>query len=86
MYLIGHRHAEPGTTESLSATRVGTELGSIYPCGLVKIEDGVHTVDVDAPLLWESRLVEEYNERAKWIAGVTCVRVHIRPSSIYGLG
>jgi hypothetical protein len=59
-------------------------LGSTYPCGLVKIEDGVLTAD--APLLRENRLVEEYNERAKKIAGVTRVRVHILPSSIYGLG
>jgi hypothetical protein len=68
------------------AARVETELRPVYPCEVVKADDGVFTVDVEAPLLWEERLVEEYDAVAKEIPGVKGVRVHILPSSIHGQG
>jgi hypothetical protein len=68
------------------AAQVETVLRAIYPCEVVKIDDGVVTVDVEAPLLQEARLVELYNSAAKDIEGVKEVRVHILPSSVWGLG
>jgi hypothetical protein len=72
--------------ERTLAVTVETKLSEIYPCRVAKVEDGLCTVDVDAPLLQEARLVEVYNHAAKEIAGVEAVRVHILPSSIWGLG
>jgi PAS domain-containing protein len=77
---------DPHLSELRLAALAETEMRSIYPCEVVKVEDGVLTVDVDAPLLWEDGLVEQYNERARRIAGVKSVRVRILPSSVYGLG
>jgi hypothetical protein len=68
------------------AAQVETALRGIYPCEVVKVEDGVITVDVEAPLLQEARLVEVYNRTARQIEGVKAVRVHILPSSTWGLG
>jgi hypothetical protein len=74
------------TDELTWAAQVESTLRSIYPCEVVKVEEGVFTVDVEAPLLQEARLVEVYNAAAKKIAGVKAVRVHILPSNIWGLG
>ena len=74
------------TDELTWAAQVESTLRAIYPCEVVKVEDGVFTVDVEAPLLQEARLVEGYNQAAKEIAGVKAVRVHILSSSIWGLG
>jgi hypothetical protein len=68
------------------AARVETELRAVYPCEVVQVDDGVIIVDVEAPLLWEHRLVEDYNGVAEKIPGVKGVRVHILPSSMYGQG
>ena len=68
------------------AAQVESTLRAIYPCEVVKVEDGIFTVDVEAPLLWEDRLVEEYNAAAKQITGVKAVRVHLASSEIWGLG
>ncbi len=68
------------------AAEVETRLRKVYPCEVVAFEDGVVTVDVEAPLLHEDRLVEEFNREARTIAGVTRVLVHIVPDTIYGLG
>ena len=68
------------------AAMVETKLSEIYPCRVAKAEEGIFTVDVEAALLQETRLVEEYNQAAKEIAGVQSVRVHILASSIWGLG
>lgn len=68
------------------AAQVETRLRSVYPCEVVAFDDGVVTVDVEAPLLHEERLVEEFNKEAGTIAGVTKVLVHIVPDSIFGLG
>lgn len=68
------------------AAQVETRLRSVYPCEVVAFHDGVVTVDVEAPLLQEARLVEEFNREAGTIAGVKRVQVHIVPESIYGLG
>ena len=76
---------ESAAERTLAAT-VETKLNEIYPCRVAKAEDGVFTVDVEAPLIQEGRLVEEYNRAAKEIAGVEGVRVHILPSSIWGWG
>jgi hypothetical protein len=68
------------------AAQVETKLRAIYPCEVVRVEEGVFIVDVEAPLLHEDRLVEEYNAAAKEIPGVKGVRVHLLPSNIWGLG
>jgi hypothetical protein len=72
--------------ELLLAARVETELRAVFPCEVVRADDGVFTVDVDAPLLWEDRLVKEYNAVAKGIPGVKRIRVHILASRMYGQG
>ncbi|MEJ2717606.1 MAG: hypothetical protein P8182_10770 [Deltaproteobacteria bacterium] len=72
--------------EQTLAVTVETRLNEIYPCRVAKAEDGLFTVDVEAPLIQEGRLVEEYNRVAKEMAGVKGVRVHILPSSIWGWG
>ena len=43
---------------------VETDLRSVYPCAVVKDEDCVYTIDVEASLLGEDRLVEQYNDSA----------------------
>jgi hypothetical protein len=68
------------------AAMVEAKLSEIYPCRVAKVEEGLFTVDVEAALLQEARLVEEYNLAAREISGVRGVRVHILPSSIWGLG
>ena len=68
------------------AARVETELRAVFPCEVVQFDDGVFTVDVEAPLFWEDRLVEEYNAVAREIPGVKGIRVHILASSMYGQG
>jgi hypothetical protein len=68
------------------ARRVETELRKVYPCEVVKIEEGVVTVDVEAPLLWEARLTNKFNRIARNIVGVKAIRVHIVPGSIHGMG
>ncbi len=68
------------------AAQVESKLRAIYPCEVVELHDGVVTVDVEAPLLQESRLVEEFTRAVKGISGIREVRVHILPDSIYGLG
>jgi hypothetical protein len=68
------------------AAQVETRLRSVYPCEVVAFDNGVVTVDVEAPLVYEARLVEEFNKEAETIAGVTKVLVHIVPESIFGLG
>ena len=72
--------------ELVWAAQVETELRAVYPCEVVMLHDGIVTVDVEAPLLQEARLVEEFNIAARKIYGVKEVRVHILPSNIYGLG
>ncbi|MEJ2717007.1 MAG: hypothetical protein P8182_07685 [Deltaproteobacteria bacterium] len=78
--------SEQEVNELVFAAQVETELRSVYPCEVVMLHDGIVTVDVDAPLLQEARLVEEFNRAAEKISGVKEVRVHILPTSIYGLG
>ncbi|MEJ2718016.1 MAG: hypothetical protein P8182_12910 [Deltaproteobacteria bacterium] len=68
------------------AKHIETELRSVCPCRVVSVEDRVFTVDVDAPLLWEGRLVEECSAVAEKTRGVRGIRVHIRASGIHGLG
>ncbi|MEJ2717607.1 MAG: hypothetical protein P8182_10775 [Deltaproteobacteria bacterium] len=68
------------------AASVETELRAVFPCEVVQVDDGVFLVDVEAPLLWEDRLVEDYNAVAEKIPGVRGVRIHILPSSIHGQG
>ena len=68
------------------AAQVESKLRKVYPCEVVAYHDGEVTVDVEAPLLLEARLVEEYNREAKTIPGVKNVRVHIVPENIFGLG
>jgi hypothetical protein len=68
------------------AARVEAELGAVYPCEIVKVEDKVFTVEVEAPLLWEAQLVEKYNAVSKRIPGLRGIRVHILSSGIYGIG
>ena len=68
------------------AARVETELRPVYPCEVVKADDGVFTVDVEAPLLWEAQLVENYNAVGRRIPGLNGIRVHILASGIHGLG
>ncbi len=68
------------------AALVETKLREVYPCEVVGLHDGVVTVDVEAPLLQEQRLVEEFTRVAKGISGIKEVRVHILPNSMYGLG
>ncbi len=72
--------------EAAVASRLRTTLCKIYPCEVAKVEDGVFTVDVEAALLQEDRLVEEYNAAAMGIAGVKALRVHLLSSNIWGLG
>ena len=72
--------------ELVLARRVETELRKVYPCEVTRIEEGVVTVDVEAPLLWEARLSEEFNRLAKNIVGVKAIRVHTVPGSIHGMG
>lgn len=66
-----------GHDELRLAAKVETELRAIYPCEVVKCENGVFVVDVDAPLLWESRLCKEYNRAVRQIPGVKGIKVHI---------
>ena len=68
------------------AAQVEAELGAVYPCQIVKVEDKVFTIDVEAPLLWEMRLVEKYDAVSKRIPGLRGIRVHILPSGIHGMG
>ena len=77
---------EQEVNELVWAAQVETELRSVYPCEVVMFHDGIVTVDVEAPLLQEARLVEEFNIAARKIYGVKEVRVHILPTNIYGLG
>jgi hypothetical protein len=72
--------------ELVLARRVESELRKVYPCEVTKIEDGVVTVDVEAPLLWEARLSDEFNSLAKNIVGVKAIRVHVVPDGIHGMG
>lgn len=73
-------------TELSLAAHVETELSVVYPCEVVKVEDRVFTVDVEAPLLWEAQLVEKYDAVSKRIPGLRGIRVHILASSIHGMG
>ncbi len=68
------------------AAHVETKLRSIYPCEVVKVENNVFTVDVEAPLLWEATLAEKYNSAVKNMPAVKGIRVHILPSGLHGLG
>jgi len=68
------------------AAQIESKLRAVYPCEVVELHDGVVTVDVEAPLLQECRLVEEFSRVAKRISSIKEVRVHILPESIYGLG
>jgi hypothetical protein len=81
------------TTESpevikdlILAARVEAKLVKIYPCVSVTCEDGIITADVEAPLLWEDRLIEEFRKAGKSVSGVKDVRVHILPDGMRGLG
>ena len=65
---------------------VETRLRAIYPCEVTRVRDGIFTVGTEAPLLWEARLVKEYNDAVKTMHGVKGISVHIAPSSLYGLG
>ncbi len=78
--------ADEATDELRLAALVETTLRAIYPCEVVKVEGGVFTVDVEAPLLQEPLLVEEYNRAVDKISGVNGVRVHLLSSNIWGLG
>ncbi len=78
--------SDEATDELRLAALVETTLRAIYPCEVVKVEDGIFTVDVEAPLLQEARLVEEYNRAIESISGVKGVRVHLLSSNIWGLG
>ncbi|MFC1834232.1 hypothetical protein ACFL2Q_05800, partial [Thermodesulfobacteriota bacterium] len=66
--------------------RLESALRAVFPCEVVKAKKGVFTVDVEAPLLWESRLAEDFNRVGKELPGVTRVLVHIVASSMHGLG
>jgi len=77
--------ADQATDELRLAALVETTLRAIYPCEVVKVEDGIFTVDVEAPLLQEARLVEEYNAAVEKIPEVKAVRVHLLSSNIWGL-
>ena len=78
---------EGDVNQLVLASQVEAKLRrDVYPCDVVKYEDGFFTVDVEAPLLWEGNLVEKYNRAVEGMAGVNGIRVHIRPESIYGLG
>ncbi|MDQ7781420.1 MAG: hypothetical protein RDU20_00980 [Desulfomonilaceae bacterium] len=77
---------DKATDELKLAALVETTLRAIYPCEVVRVEDGIFTVDVEAPLLQEARLVEEYNRAVGKMPGVKAVRVHLAPSNIWGLG
>lgn len=68
------------------AARVEAALREIYPCEVVNVEDSVATVDVEAPLLWEPRLVEEFNAIGASIPGLRGLRIHLLPAGIHGLG
>lgn len=74
------------TNELSLAAEVETKLRAIYPCEVVRVDHGVVTVDVEAPLLQEAHLVELYNRAALEIPGVKGVRVHVLPDNIWGLG
>jgi hypothetical protein len=76
---------DTGVDRSL-VVAVQAKLNAIYPCRVAKVEDGMFTVDVEAPLLQEARLVDEFNRVAEEISGVRGVRVHILPAAIWGLG
>ena len=68
------------------AARLESALRTVFPCEVVKAKDGVFTVDVEAPILWESRLVKDFNKVGKELPGVKRVLVHIVSTSMYGLG
>jgi hypothetical protein len=78
--------ADGATDELRLAALVETTLRAIYPCEVVKVDGGIFTVDVEAPLLQEARLLEEYNKAVEKISGVKAVRVHLLSSNIWGLG
>ena len=80
------------TTESpevikdlILAARVEAKLVAVYPCVSVICENGIVTADVDAPLLWEDLLVEEFRKVGRSVSGVKDVRVHILPEGMHGL-
>jgi len=80
----------PESREALNdlilAAQVAVKLAAVYPCVSVTAEDGIVTADVEAPLLWENRLVEEFTKAANSVPGVKDIRVHILPDTICGLG
>jgi hypothetical protein len=80
----------PESQEALNdlilAAQVEAKLTAVYPCVSVNAENGIVTADVEAPLLWESRLVEEFKKATASVPGVKDIRVHILPETIYGLG
>ncbi|MFH1113689.1 MAG: hypothetical protein V1792_07180 [Pseudomonadota bacterium] len=78
--------AAEATDELRLAALVETTLRAIYPCEVVKVEDGIFTVDVEIPLIQEALLEEEYNRAAAKIPGVKGVRVHLASSAARGLG
>ena len=78
---------EQGVNELILAAQVEAKLRrDVYPCDVMKFEDGFFTVDVEAPLLWEGNLIDKYNRAVEGMAGINGIRVHIRPECIYSLG